>query len=333
MKRRTFITGLAGLTGALAIPQVRRAQAATVLKFGHYNAESHPIHKAALQYKANVEKRTNGAVEIQIYPNNTLGSPPEILEQTRNGVVDIAVPTSGQLDKYDKAFAALMLPFVFNDIQHARRAMDGQMLGWLSPVAEKSGFEIVGVWEYGFRHLTNNKRPINTPADVKGLKIRTPPEIQLSAAMAALGANVQKIGFPELYLALSQGVVDGEENPIATIASAKFYEVQKHLAMTKHVYQAIYQVFNLDTWKKLTPDQQKIMKEEGAAAGKVTRDLLLSQETGLINMLKGKGMQVTEPNLKPFKDAMGPADAEISKYAGADNVAKFKKFAEEAAKA
>ena len=238
MKRRTFIAGLAGGVSAFAL-RPYSARAATTLKFGHYNAESHPIHTAAVQFKTNVEMRTNGAIAIQIYPNNTLGSPPEILEQTRNGVVDIAVPTSGQLDKYDKAFAALMLPFVFNDIQHARRTMDGPINGWLGPVAEKSGFEMVGVWEYGFRHLTNSKHPINSPADVKGLKIRTPPEIQLSAAMAALGANVQKIGFPELYLALSQGVVDGEENPIATIASAKFYEVQKHLAMTKHVYQAM----------------------------------------------------------------------------------------------
>jgi TRAP-type transport system periplasmic protein len=331
MRRRTFLTGLVG-AGAIALkPDL--ASAETVLKFGHYNAETHPIHKGAVQFKTNVEKRSNGTIKIQIYPNNTLGSPPEILEQTRNGVVDIAVPTSGQLDKYDKAFAALMLPFVFSDISHARRAMDGPMLGWLSPVAEKAGFEIVGVWEYGFRNLTNNKRPIHTPADVKGLKIRTPPEIQLSAAMAALGANVQKIGFPELYLALSQGVVDGEENPIATIASAKFYEVQKHLAMTQHVYQAIYQVFNRDSWKKLTPDQQKIVKEEGQAAGNLVRQLLQSEEKGLIEQLKAKGMQVTEPDLKPFKAAMGPANAEIAKYAGADNVAKFQKYVEEAAKA
>lgn len=330
MKRRTFI---AGLVGASAIAfGANFAAAETVLKFGHYNAESHPIHKAALQFKTNIEKRTNGALKIQIYPNNTLGSPPEILEQTRNGVVDIAVPTSGQLDKYNKAFAALMLPFAFDDIDHARRAMDGPMLGWLSPVAEKAGFEIVGVWEYGFRNLTNNKHPINSPADVKGLKIRTPPELQLSAAMAALGANVQKIGFPELYLALSQGVVDGEENPVATIASAKFFEVQKHLALTRHTYQAIYQVVNLGTWKKLTPDQQKILKEEGAAAGKLTRTLLQGEEKGLIDMLKAKGMQVTTPDLKPFKAAMGPANEAIAKYAGADNVAKFQKYAEEAQK-
>jgi tripartite ATP-independent transporter DctP family solute receptor len=330
MQRRSFIAGLLGAS-ALAFG-ADFAEAQTVLKFGHYNAESHPMHKAAVQFKTNVEKRTNGAIQIQIYPNNTLGSPPEILEQTRNGVVDIAVPTSGQLDKYNKAFAALMLPFVFNDIDHARRAMDGPMLQWLTPLAEKAGLEIIGVWEYGFRNLTNSKHPINSPDDVKGLKIRTPPEIQLSAAMAALGANVQKIGFPELYLALSQGVVDGEENPVATIWSGKFYEVQKYLALTQHTYQAIYQVVNLDTWKKFTPEQQKIMREEGAAAGKLTRDLLQGEEKGLIEQLKAKGMQVTTPDLAPFKAAMGPANAEIAKYAGADNVAEFQKYAEAAAK-
>jgi tripartite ATP-independent transporter DctP family solute receptor len=308
------------------------ASAQTTLKFGHYNAESHPVHKASVQFKENVEKRTNGAIKIQIFPNNTLGSPPEILEQTRNGVIDIAIPTSGQLDKYDKAFAALMLPFGFTDIEHARRTMDGPMLQWLTPIAEKAGLEIIGVWEYGFRNLTNSKKPINTPDDVKGMKIRTPPELQLSAAMSSLGANVQKIGFPELYLALSQGVVDGEENPIATIHSAKFYEVQKYLAMTRHMYQAMFHVVNNDTWKKLTPDQQKILREESAAAGKLTRSLLQSEEEGLIADLKAKGMQVTTPDLKLFKDAMGPALAEISKYSGADNVAKFQKYVDDARK-
>ncbi len=330
MKRRAFAAALVA-AGALAFAAAP-AGADTVLKFGHYNAESHPMHKAAVQFKERVEKRTNGAIKVEIYPNNTLGAPPEVLEQTRNGVVDIAVPTSGQLDKYDKAFAALMLPFVFSDLDHARRTMDGPMLEWLSPLSEKAGLKIIGVWEYGFRHLTNSKRAVNVPDDVKGLKVRTPPEIQLSAAMAALGANVQKIAFPELYLALSQGVVDGEENPVATIWSAKFYEVQKYLTLTQHTYQAIYQVMNLDTWKKLTAEQQKIVAEEGAAAGKLTRELLQSEEKGLIEQLKGKGMVVTTPDLKPFKAAMGPADAEIAKYAGADNVAKFKAYAEQAQK-
>lgn len=308
------------------------AMAQTTLKYGHYNAESHPVHKASVQFAANVEKRTNGAVKIQIFPNNALGAPPEILEQTRNGVVDIAIPTSGQLDKYDKAFAALMIPFAFADLDHARRTMDGPMRKWLEPRAEKIGFEVIGVWEYGFRHLTNSKKPIMKPDDVKGLKIRTPPEIQLSAAMAALGANVQKINFPELYLSLSQGVVDGEENPIATIHSAKFYEVQKYLTLTSHMYQAMFHVVNAGAWKKLKPDQQKIMREESAAAGKLTRELLQSEEAGLIEDLKKKGMQVIKPELAPFKAAMGPANEEIKKFAGADNVTQFMKFVDEARK-
>ena len=149
MARASVAIAAAGLL-AMA---VGAAEAETTLKFGHYNAESHPMHKAAAQFKENVERRTGGEVLVEIYPNNTLGSPPEILEQTRNGVVDIAVPTSGQLDKYDKAFAALMMPFAFADLAHARHAMDGPMLEWLSPKAESAGLEIIGVWEYGFRNL------------------------------------------------------------------------------------------------------------------------------------------------------------------------------------
>ncbi|MBL8669156.1 MAG: TRAP transporter substrate-binding protein [Alphaproteobacteria bacterium] len=308
------------------------ASADVTLKFGHYNAESHPVHKASVQFKANVEKRSNGAVKIQLFPNNALGSPPEILEQTRNGVVDIAIPTSGQLDKYDKAFAALMIPFAFADLDHARRTMDGPVRQWLEPRSQKIGLEVIGVWEYGFRHLTNSKRPIMKPEDVKGLKIRTPPEIQLSAAMAALGANVQKIGFPELYLSLSQGVVDGEENPIATIHSAKFYEVQKYLTLTRHMYQAMFHVVNAGAWKKLSADQQKVMREESAAAGKLTRELLQSEEAGLIEDLKKKGMTVAAPDTAPFQKAMGPANEEIKKFAGADNVTTFMKYVDEARK-
>ena len=170
--------GVAAVAAAgLLAMVVATAEAETTLKFGHYNAESHPMHKAAVQFKENVERRTGGEVLVEIYPNNTLGSPPEILEQTRNGVVDIAVPTSGQLDKYDKAFAALMMPFAFADLAHARRAMDGPMLEWLAPKAQDAGLEIIGVWEYGFRNLTNSRRPIDRPEDVAGLKIRTPPEI------------------------------------------------------------------------------------------------------------------------------------------------------------
>lgn len=308
------------------------AHAEVTLRFAHYSPESHAIHKAALQFKARVEERTKGEVKIAIFPNNTLGSPPEILEQTKLGVIDIAVPTSGQLDKYDKAFAALMLPFVFDDLAHARRTMDGPMQQWLTPLAAKSNLVIIGTWEYGFRNLTNNVRAVNTPTDVKGMKVRTPPEIQLEAAMTALGGNVQKIAFPELYLALSQGTVDAEENPVAVIYSSKFYEVQKYLTMTRHVYQSLFQVVNARSWAKLTPGQQQIVREESTSAGQAERRQLEAEEQGQITKMEQAGMKVTTPDLAPFRAAMVPAYKKIGEFAGDANVKTFLGYVEAARK-
>jgi tripartite ATP-independent transporter DctP family solute receptor len=206
------------------------------------------------------------------------------------------------------------------------------MLKWLAPLAEKSNFVMLGNWEYGFRQFTNSKRPVNSPDDIKGMKVRVPPEIQLEACMAALGGNVQKIAFPELYLALSQGVVDAEENPIATIYSNKFFEIQKHLAITKHLYQPIFHVINAKSWAKLTPEQQAIMREESVAAGWTMRRQLQAEEEGQIDKMKAAGMLVTRPDLAPFRAAMGPAYAKIGAYAGEENVKIFLKYADEARK-
>jgi TRAP-type C4-dicarboxylate transport system substrate-binding protein len=139
----------------------------------------------------------------------------------------MGLPTQGQLDKYDRAFGAVLLPFIFDSpgprLQGSRRSPDE----WLAPLAEKQGFVLLRNWDYGFRNVTNSVRPINAPDDVRGLKLRTPPELQIQASMEALGAIVQAIAFPELYLALAQKVVDGQENPIPVIYYNKFYEVQK----------------------------------------------------------------------------------------------------------
>ncbi len=174
------------------------------MRFAHFAAEDHPANIAAKQFADRVESRTNGAIKINIFPNNVLGGPPEQAQQIKLGTIDIGLPTQGQLDKYDTAFAAVMLPFIWDSPQHAFRVLDGPAMDWLSPLAEKQGFILLRNWEYGFRNVTNTVRPINTPDDVKGLKLRTPPELQIQASMEALGATVQAIAFPELYLALSQ---------------------------------------------------------------------------------------------------------------------------------
>ena len=199
-------------------------------------------------------------------------------------------------------------------------------MDWLAPLAEKDGFVLLSNWEYGFRNLTNSKRPIMVPADVRGLKIRVPPEVQLEAAMEALGANVTKIAFPELYMALSQNVVDGEENPIAVIVHNKFSEVQKHLALTRHAYNSMVHVISTKTWAKLTPEQRVIIKEESRSAGELMRKTIASEEEAQIIKLQSQGMLITRPDPKLFRAAMDPAYKRIGAYAGEDNVQQFMKM-------
>lgn len=334
MNRRAFLrTGAASVALTLAAPRLVRAQSPLTLRFAHFAAEDHPAHIAAKAFASRVEARTGGAVKIAIFPNNALGSPDEQAEQTRLGVIDMGLPTQGQLDKYEKAFAAVMSPFVYDNLDHVHRVLDGPAMGWFAPLAEKQGFIILANWEYGFRNLTNNRRPINTPDDVKGLKIRTPPEIQLQATMEALGAVVTKIAFPELYLALSQKVVDGQENPVAVIYFNKYYEVQSHLALTRHVYNNMINVINAKSWAKLDAPQQAIFREESKAAGDLMRRAMAEQEADQIGKLEGLGMKVTRPDLAAFRARMQPAYRRIAEYAGEENVKKYLELVEQARKA
>jgi tripartite ATP-independent transporter DctP family solute receptor len=328
--RRWCIVALAVL--ALIAWIADGAGAQVQLKFGHFVEESHPGHLSAKQFAARVEERTKGQVKIVIYPNNTLGSPPEQTEQIKLGVLDMGLPTQGQLDKYVKAFGVVMTPFLYDDYEHAHRVLDGPAMKWLFPQAEKEGFVLLRNWEYGFRSMTNNKRPILKPEDVKGLKMRVPPEVQLQAAMEALGAVVTKIAFPEVYMALAQNVVDGQENPVPIIYHMKFYEVQKHLAITRHVYNNNIHVVSAKTWAKLTPEQKTIFQEESAAAGALMRKTLISAEAELVTKMEQAGVKVTRPDPAPFRAAMAPAIERIGKYSGEENIKIFMKMVEDTRK-
>ena len=328
--RRKFLkAGAAGAALSISTPYVSSYAAPLTLRFAHFGAEDHPSNIAAKQFSNRVESRTDGAIKINIFPNNVLGGPPEQAQQIKLGTIDMGLPTQGQLDKYDKAFAAVMLPFIWDSPQHAFRVLDGPVMAWLAPLAEKQGFILLRNWEYGFRNVTNIVRPINTPDDVKGLKLRTPPELQIQASMEALGATVQAIAFPELYLALSQKVVDGEENPIAVIYFNKFYEVQKYLAITRHIYNNLIHTVSAIAWAQLSPGQQAIFREESAAAGDLMRKTIGDQEADQIKKIEAAGMQITRPDLAPFRALMGPANARIAAHAGADNVKKFQQMADQ----
>ncbi|MGA2044084.1 MAG: TRAP transporter substrate-binding protein [Roseiarcus sp.] len=333
MNRRGFLAcGGGAAASALAAPRLVRAAALT-LRFAHFAQEDHPANVAARQFASRVEARTDGAVRIMIFPNNQLGGPPEQAQQIKLGAIDMGLPTQGQLDKFDRAFGAVPLPFVFDSRELVFRVLDGPGMAWLAPLAEAQGFILLRNWDYGFRNVTNSVRPINSPDDVKGLKLRTPPELQIQASMEALGASVQAIAFPELYLALAQKVVDGEENPIAVIYFNKFYEAQKHLAITRHIYNNMIHTVGANAWKKLTPEQQTIFREESAAAGDLMRKLMADGEADQIARLEASGMQVTRPDLAPFRALMEPAYNRIAAYAGEANVAKFRDMVEQARKA
>jgi tripartite ATP-independent transporter DctP family solute receptor len=336
MTRRAVVLWMGALLLAAAVavgasPGSAGAQVMT-MKFAHFADEGHPGHLAAKMFVEAVQKRTNGQIKIDIFPNNMLGSPPEQAEQIKLGTTDMGLPTQGQFDKWIKAMGVVMLPFAYDDYDHVHRVVDGPAFDWFRQLAEKEGFILLSNWEYGFRNLTNNKRPINAPEDVKGLKIRVPPEMQIGAAFEALGAQTTVIAFPELYMALAQGVADGEDNPVSVIYFMKFYEVQKHLALTKHIYNNMIHTISAKTWAKLTPEQKTIFQEESKRAGEFMRQQVVSQEADVVAKMQQAGTQVTRPDLAPFRAAMKPAYDKIFKYVGEENGKKYMEYVEAARK-
>lgn len=300
-----------------------------VIKLAHYAEAGHPADISANEFAEKVKERTDGQVVIEVYPANMLGSPDEVLEQNILGALDMSLPTQGHLSKYSQKFATVMMPFVFNDYDHVYKVLDGPFMEWASPDLEAQGLVFLSNWDWGFRNITNNQREINSPDDVVGLKLRTPPEVQLQAAMEALGANVTQIAFSELIMSLKQGVVDGQENPLSVIYYNNLFEAQDNLAITQHVYNSMVNVMSKKTWDELTEEQQAIVKAESINAGNKMRTMMQEQEQELISKLEAEGMKVTYPDRALFKEEMQPAYSAIADYAGKDNVDTFLKMCED----
>ncbi len=318
MLHKSLLTGL-----ALAASMTAANAADVTLRLAHFAAETHPGHAASVQFAENVAARTEGAVAVELYPANQLGSPPEQLEQTILGAIDMNLPTHGGLDKYDRALGTAMTPFAFSSYEHAHAVLDGEFTDWVAPKLEAQGLIMLSHWEYGFRNITNSQHPINSPADVAGLKLRTPPELQIVAAMEGLGASTTQIAFPELPNALNQGVVQGQENPIGVIYHYNLNDFQEHMALTRHVYNAMIHVVNKEKWDMLTPNQQRIIREESVKAGALMRASVQAQEDQEIAGLIERGMKVTTPDLAPFAALMGDARARVAEYSGQENMDKF----------
>lgn len=300
MKRRNIavIIGALITTGSLAF-----AQAPTKLTFGHGAAPGNPRHEAAVKFAETIKARTNGRLEIQVAHSAQLGDDTAMITALRSGTLDISANSQGAMANVVPEYAALGLPFLFTDMQKAWQLLDGPVGEELSKRTAAKGMVVLGYWDNGIRHVTNNKRPIKTPADIKGLKIRTPPDTMTMDIMQALGADAQQIKFSELYVALQQGVVDGQENPLTNIASAKLYEVQKYLSLTGHKYEANPFVMSKRSWERLSTADQKIFMEAAAEATQMQRKLSKEADEKLTTDLKAKGVQIDTADRKAFVEA------------------------------
>ena len=324
------VSTVAILAAAAIVLSFSGAADAKTYRLTHNTPEAHPNHKAAVRMVDAIRERTHGEVDIQIFPNNALGAPNETIGQVRMGIIDYAISTPADMDKFARPLGVVFTPYQFSSYDDAHAIIDGPGHDWLAAQALKAGFEWIAPFEWGFRALTNNVRPINGPDDVKGLKIRVPPEIQNKAAMEGLGANTQTISFTEVYMALASGVVDGQENPIATIYTYKLYEVQKHLALTRHIYAPMIMVANENHWKSLTDEQRKIIREEATKAGAEARAEVGDQEEAMIADMQKSGVQVTRPDVSQFRSRMGDAYKIVRDYVGEEAWDSWSKIMEKA---
>lgn len=303
--------------------------AASELKLGHFAAQNHPGHVAAEQFAANVAKRTNGEVTVTIL-SGISGN--KLVDQLIAGEVDMSLSEQEHLAKRVKVFEVVNTPFAIKDYRHADRLLDGPFKEWTSPILEKeAGLVYLSAWEWGFRQITNSKHPIKAPADLVGLKMRTPPYMIYQASVQALGAETVAIPFNEMPDAMRKGAADGQENPISVIYTLGLYDSQKYITMVNYLYNSMTHFVRKSVWDALTPEQKTIIQEESDKAALLMRKLVRDEEQQQIDAMKAKGVAIDTPSLKPFQDKMGPVYEKMKESVGAENFAVWMKMVAETA--
>lgn len=294
---------LAGIALALAVVG---AQGQTKLTLGHNAAIGNPKHEGSVKFAKLVKAKSNGRMEVQVAPAAQLGDDVPILTSLRTGTVDFSANSQGAISTVVPEYSAFGMPFLFPTLPSAWKVLDGPVGQELAKISEAKGLVVLGYWDNGIRHVSNSKRPINSPADLKGIKIRTPPDPTTIDIMAALGADPQQIKFSELYVALQQGVVDAQENPLMNIYSSKLYEVQKFISLTSHKYEMTPFVMSKRSWDKMSEADRKIIREAASEATAYNRKLSQEADQKLEGELKAKGIQINRPDLQPFAKATQP---------------------------
>ncbi len=288
--RRVLLTGIA----AVGLASKARAQTAMKWRFAHPHPESDSWHKAALRFADMVKERTKGALEVQVFPNGVLGNDPTIINAVRGGSLDIALTGNPFFTGLAPKLNVLDLPFLFRDRKHAAAVLDGPIGDGLRKELEGSNLKALATWDIGWRNLTNNRRAVRTPDDLKGLKIRTTPNPAHIKAFQLLGAVPTPMAFTELFTALEMGAVDGQENPVTLILNAKFFEVQKHLTLSRHAFTTGPLTVNKSKFDALSPDLQSTLVECGKEAARLQWAMNADSEDSSLAELKAKGMQVVE---------------------------------------
>jgi TRAP-type transport system periplasmic protein len=311
MQRKIFVRALCAVAAAALLPVVSHAQALK-LTLGHGAAVGNPRHEASVKFAELVKAKTGGRVEVQVAPSAQLGDDAAMVTALRTGALDFSANSQGAVANAVPEYAAFGMPFMFSSPAAAFKLLDGPLGKELADKSAEKGMVLLGTWDNGIRQMTNSKRPITKVEDVKGLKMRVPPDATLVDIMSSLGAEAQQIKFAELYVALQQGVVDGQENPLVNIHASKLYEVQKYLTLTNHQFQMTPFLMSKRSWDKLSDADKKAVREAAVEATALQRKLSAEADEKLLADLKAKGVQVSTIDKASFAKATAPVDEKWS---------------------
>jgi len=270
------------------------ASAETVIKVGHGAAESFHMHRALLHFEELVEAGSNGEIDVQIFPSSQMGPDREMIEGVQTGVLEMAIPPSSFFAGWDPAFAVIELPYMYASKDIAFDVLEGPAGDSMIERVENQGLVGLGWLELGVRNVTNNVRPIATPADLEGVKLRTMQVPAHVATFQALGANPTPMNFGEVYSALQQGVIDGQENPLAIITSQRFYEVQSYLSTTGHVFAVYMPVISQPFFESLSAEHQQLVRDSMAAARLHQAELVSAEDASQLDEIRAAGVEVLE---------------------------------------
>jgi tripartite ATP-independent transporter DctP family solute receptor len=308
------------LVAALAVGAFGIAQAQTrTIKFANQNAKGHPIVMGMEKFAELVEQKSGGKMKVNVFPGGALGSDQANVSALQGGTLEMASMNSGIFASQVKDFAVFDFPFLFGNPKEADAVVDGPFGQSMHKKLEEKGLVGLGYYELGFRHLTNGKRAVTKVEDIAGLKLRVIPNPINVDWVSALGANPTPLPFPELYAALEQGAVDGQENPVATIVGAKLFEVQKYMTLTYHQYNPQSIVVSKKFWDGLSAPEKKVLEDAAHDSIKYEREQSRAQLASGMETLKKGGMQVTElsgAEVAKLREKMKPVIAKHSANVG-----------------